>query len=183
LSSLVICLSWEQFILIEIFWVFFIPFIMSQIYSLHYLLGDQHSARTCRELVCRFGAVCKMISGRPRCTCNEDCSHVKNVYKVCASNGDTYSSECEMRRFGCRLQKHVHVVHKGECQSKSKDCFLIWWNGVSWLFPLGAFWCCHQRINVDKDYVSIWKNHNTSDVRPSLVLSQVIIIVVLFHRR
>ncbi|KAK2165282.1 hypothetical protein LSH36_52g01014 [Paralvinella palmiformis] len=81
--------------------------------------GDQHSARTCRELVCRFGAVCKMISGRPRCTCNEDCSHVKNVYKVCASNGDTYSSECEMRRFGCRLQKHVHVVHKGECQRDS----------------------------------------------------------------
>ncbi|XP_065176645.1 agrin-like [Sycon ciliatum] len=44
------------------------------------------------------------------------------IMSVCASNGETYSSKCEMRKAGCRLQSKLQVIVRGSCQRPADPC-------------------------------------------------------------
>ena len=68
---------------------------------------------------CDFGATCSLsdeydISGKvlPTCLCKIDCSfdhHRQNLDNslVCASDGNTYHSECHVRQHSCRIQTEM----------------------------------------------------------------------------
>ena len=59
------------------------------------------------------------------CKCrtdNNNCSRVKQP--MCANDGRTYNTECEMKLAGCRRDKNITKLHDGECR-KSKASFSI----------------------------------------------------------
>jgi len=68
-------------------------------------------ADACVNVHCEFGARCEA----GECVCPEDC-HSSNSESVCASDGRTYGSECEMQRAACSVSQEISVVFYGECK-------------------------------------------------------------------
>ena len=76
---------------------------------------------------CDFGATCSSTEEYDRngnllrtCLCEIDCSldhQAKPLEKllVCASDGNTYRSECHLRQHSCRIQKEMKIVNRGSC--------------------------------------------------------------------
>eukprot|EP00117_Sycon_ciliatum_P006552 scpid85513/ scgid0402/ Agrin len=61
--------------------------------------------------------------GQPRCGCETQCADSTNTNRqVCASNGKTYSSKCEMRKASCILQRKLRPVSKDRCQRRTDPC-------------------------------------------------------------
>lgn len=82
----------------------------------------------CAEIRCKFGATCKERPGRGvQCVCDIACSNELNGQTarrvksaVCGSDGHSYSSECQMRLFGCRMQQKVIKLHDDRCKSTTE---------------------------------------------------------------
>ncbi|CAI2344090.1 unnamed protein product [Caenorhabditis sp. 36 PRJEB53466] len=48
-----------------------------------------------------------------KCECPKDCEDV--MRPVCATNGETFDNECEMKRKACETKTNVRVKHQGTC--------------------------------------------------------------------
>lgn len=75
---------------------------------------------------CRFGATCvENMEKGIQCVCSMKCPVLKanptdvvaTSRVICASDGNTYLSECQMKFFSCRMQRKLIMVHKGKCRS------------------------------------------------------------------
>lgn len=51
--------------------------------------------------------------GIARCECGPDCEPV--MRPVCAVDGRTFSSECELKRAACHAKMPIEVAHPGVC--------------------------------------------------------------------
>lgn len=65
-------------------------------------------------MVCATGGICR----DGRCQCPDECDqHLRE--SVCANNGQTYVSECELRRHACLNELNLSPVYFGECESRA----------------------------------------------------------------
>ncbi|XP_059489147.1 agrin-like isoform X3 [Neocloeon triangulifer] len=73
---------------------------------------------SCSELVCYHGATCEMKAGKAECSCRIACSEdpPTRSQTVCGNDGQTYSTECQMKQYACRYQKEIAVQGLGSCR-------------------------------------------------------------------
>ncbi|NWZ86949.1 AGRIN protein, partial [Poecile atricapillus] len=76
-------------------------------------IGIKHKGPCDRCGKCQFGAICEAETGR--CVCPTEC--VPSAQPVCGTDGNTYSSECELHVRACTQQKTILVAAQGHCQS------------------------------------------------------------------
>ena len=77
----------------------------------------------CSQLVsCHFpGAYCAIEEGgEARCvcdtiTCDEEQGSSSRSGVVCADDGQTYASECDLMKFACVKQLEIRVAYHGQC--------------------------------------------------------------------
>ncbi|XP_075405699.1 agrin [Tenrec ecaudatus] len=82
--------------------------------------GQCHPQDQCLES-CRFHAVCLSRRGRPRCSC--DRVTCDGAYKpVCAQDGRTFDSECQLHHAECQQQRAIPVRHRGPCGQPPSPC-------------------------------------------------------------
>ncbi|XP_075973420.1 agrin-like isoform X2 [Anticarsia gemmatalis] len=75
----------------------------------------------CAGVTCPDPEVCQLDERRaPSCRCAEPCP--LEFSPVCASDGKTYSNECQMHRESCRARKQLKIVFKGQCSSGVNPC-------------------------------------------------------------
>ena len=70
-------------------------------------------ADLCANMKCRYGARCE----NGKCVCPQSCPDDNEP--VCASDGETYGNECEMRRYACSQTMELEVVHSSACHDDS----------------------------------------------------------------
>ncbi|UJR13720.1 hypothetical protein I4U23_000731 [Adineta vaga] len=73
--------------------------------------------RTCQDLTCLFDGICQMNNGYPQCTCDRmSCTNEEeNLMNICASNGRTYNSKCDIKRQQCKEQYEIVLMYIGVC--------------------------------------------------------------------
>ena len=72
----------------------------------------------CDDVICHYGAMCALNShGQPECQCLFDCPQDPGL-QVCADNGQTYASKCELEKLSCLSQSQEPASTLGPC-SKS----------------------------------------------------------------
>ncbi|XP_060804776.1 agrin [Amyelois transitella] len=70
----------------------------------------------CAGVTCPDPEVCQLDDRRsPSCRCAEPCP--LEFSPVCASDGKTYSNECQMHRESCRARKQLKIIFKGQCST------------------------------------------------------------------
>ncbi|CAG9581467.1 unnamed protein product [Danaus chrysippus] len=75
----------------------------------------------CAGVSCPDPEVCQLDDQRqPSCRCAEPCP--LEFSPVCASDGKTYSNECQMHRESCRARKQLKIIFKGQCISGVNPC-------------------------------------------------------------
>ncbi|XP_072942868.1 agrin-like isoform X2 [Epargyreus clarus] len=75
----------------------------------------------CSGVTCPDPEVCQLDDRRaPSCRCAEPCP--LEFSPVCASDGKTYSNECQMHRESCRARKQLRIIFKGQCSSGVNPC-------------------------------------------------------------
>ncbi|GBP15556.1 Agrin [Eumeta japonica] len=75
----------------------------------------------CAGVTCPDPEVCQLDERRaPACRCAEPCP--LEFSPVCASDGKTYSNECQMHRESCRARKQLRIIFKGQCSSGVNPC-------------------------------------------------------------
>ncbi|XP_068626565.1 agrin-like [Battus philenor] len=75
----------------------------------------------CAGVTCPDPEVCQLDERRlPSCRCAEPCP--LEFSPVCASDGKTYSNECQMQRESCRARKQLRIIFKGQCSSGVNPC-------------------------------------------------------------
>ncbi|KPI94910.1 Agrin [Papilio xuthus] len=78
----------------------------------------------CAGVTCPEPEVCQLDERRqPVCRCAEPCP--LEFSPVCASDGKTYSNECQMHRESCRARKQLRVIFKGQCSSGVNPCSAV----------------------------------------------------------
>ncbi|KAG8193223.1 hypothetical protein JTE90_005570 [Oedothorax gibbosus] len=86
-----------------------------------YTLECSSGANPCDSLQCGPSQECDIDHhGKATCHCDSACE--KAVRPVCASDENTYTNECEMRRHGCMLKKHLKIAYMGDCGERG-PCF------------------------------------------------------------
>lgn len=98
---------------------------------------------TCKQISCEFGAICHYEASKgSKCVCQFNCSNSDNsstiISPVCGSDGLSYSSECDMNLYACKMQINLTIIHKGSCpnydyknsssSSSSSSSFTDYWN-------------------------------------------------------
>ncbi|XP_065218165.1 agrin-like isoform X2 [Planococcus citri] len=75
------------------------------------------SPTSCNDLSCYFGATCEIHSGLAKCVCHITCPQDYNSQSqvVCGNDGQTYSSECQLKLYSCRYQKDIAVQALSSC--------------------------------------------------------------------
>ena len=74
----------------------------------------------CSATYCKYGANCvRQPDGNPKCECQQTCS--QEYQPVCASDGKSYSNECEMNSKACRERIELTVKHTGPCGKLTKQ--------------------------------------------------------------
>ncbi|XP_030743825.1 agrin [Echinops telfairi] len=82
--------------------------------------GQCHPQDQCLE-PCRFHAVCLSRRGRAHCSC--DRATCDGAYKpVCAQDGRTFDSECQLHHAECQQQRAIPVRHRGPCGQPPSPC-------------------------------------------------------------
>ena len=79
--------------------------------------------RTCNDLTCLFDGICQIRDGYPRCTCDQViCTdEEQRSMSICASNGRTYRSKCDMKRQQCLEQYEIVLMYLGVCHGKNDE--------------------------------------------------------------
>ncbi|XP_015793858.1 agrin-like [Tetranychus urticae] len=82
---------------------------------------------SCADMKCRFGSACVENPEKGiQCVCAMRCPEVtlgpghlirRTSQVICASDGNTYLSECQMKFFACRMQRKINLVHHGQCRN------------------------------------------------------------------
>lgn len=82
---------------------------------------------SCADMKCRFGSTCVENPDKGiQCICAMRCPEVtlgpghlirRTSQVICASDGSTYLSECQMKFFACRMQRKINLVHHGQCRT------------------------------------------------------------------
>ncbi len=70
----------------------------------------------CSDVKCDYpGSYCSIdSSGKPKCVCETINCQSDNV-KVCAEDGQTYASYCDLMKFSCAKQTQINVRYIGQC--------------------------------------------------------------------
>jgi hypothetical protein len=63
-----------------------------------------------------FGAPSVRRDSEIATSCQIDCSNEKNR-SICGSDGYTYPSECELRKYNCIHNKTISIKHEGSCKN------------------------------------------------------------------
>ncbi|KAI8439246.1 hypothetical protein MSG28_013085 [Choristoneura fumiferana] len=75
----------------------------------------------CAGVTCPDPELCQLDDHRaPSCRCAEPCP--LEFSPVCASDGKTYSNECQMHRESCRARKQLRIIFKGQCSTGINPC-------------------------------------------------------------
>ena len=90
-------------------------------------MDKNNRQRTCRDLRCFFDGICEMINGQPRCTCfHIVCTRdEQRLTNICASDGRTYKSQCEIKRQQCVKQYEIVPIYPGVCHGMNNSIHLI----------------------------------------------------------
>ncbi|XP_047662867.1 agrin isoform X7 [Tachysurus fulvidraco] len=81
---------------------------------------DLNALSPCLKTTCEFGGSCVVKNGEAVCECLDTCLQASDP--VCGSDGQTYTSQCQMNAISCTLQKHIQIKHKGPCDKACKNC-------------------------------------------------------------
>ncbi|CAF3750071.1 unnamed protein product [Adineta steineri] len=78
---------------------------------------NRRRPRTCRDLNCLFEGICQTINGHPRCTCQHvTCTtDEQRSMNICASDGRTYKSKCDIKKQQCLKQYEIGLIYPGVC--------------------------------------------------------------------
>jgi coxsackievirus/adenovirus receptor len=60
------------------------------------------------------GSYCTLENGTPRCICETISCQSDNI-KVCAEDGQTYASFCDLMKLSCSTQIPIKVRYSGQC--------------------------------------------------------------------
>ncbi|CAF0768521.1 unnamed protein product, partial [Didymodactylos carnosus] len=72
--------------------------------------------RSCRDIQCKYDSICQLELGRPVCKCDIYCNEEdERPMDICASDGRTYSSKCQIKRQQCRKQYEIIPIYPGVC--------------------------------------------------------------------
>ncbi|CAF4879182.1 unnamed protein product [Rotaria sp. Silwood1] len=79
--------------------------------------------RTCQDLICFFDGICEILNGYPRCTCHHiSCTNEEQYFmNICASDGRTYQSKCDIKRQQCLKQYEIVLMYPGVCSGVDED--------------------------------------------------------------
>lgn len=79
------------------------------------VVDERQPARPrCDDKLCSFGAICETIGHSYHCVCRFNCDAVRS--SVCGSDGNIYTSECQMMETACRKQTDLTVQPIDNCQ-------------------------------------------------------------------
>ena len=67
----------------------------------------------CAKVRCPFGATCEDGD----CVCPQVCA--ADFEPLCASNGQIYANECEMKKDACLKKTELYIVNNGPCDEIS----------------------------------------------------------------
>lgn len=76
------------------------------------LIASKGPCDICQDVFCKYGAKC--VAGD--CVCPDVCP--LNFEPVCASDGNTYVNECQMRVQACQQSVELEINFYGECQGR-----------------------------------------------------------------
>ncbi|CAF1289873.1 unnamed protein product [Adineta steineri] len=73
--------------------------------------------RTCQDLICRFDGICQLSNDHPYCACDHMICTDDEQYPldICASDGRTYKSKCDIKRQQCLKQYEIIFMYAGVC--------------------------------------------------------------------
>jgi hypothetical protein len=74
----------------------------------------------CRGRECSHHAEGIARGNQGICQCPTKCPDNVKPRQICASDGNTYDNECELKNASCQQQKPLQIKHEGPC---SKYCF------------------------------------------------------------
>jgi hypothetical protein len=76
--------------------------------------------RTCQDLICLLDGICQMRNGHPYCTCDHVvCTNEEQRFmNICASDGRTYKSKCDIKRQQCLKQYEIALMYLGVCNGR-----------------------------------------------------------------
>lgn len=85
------------------------------IYSSIDITEAQSIESICSTIKCDYpGSYCTLGNGTPRCIC-ETINCKSNKIKVCAEDGQTYASYCDLMKSSCAKQMPIKVKYSGQC--------------------------------------------------------------------
>ncbi|XP_016150637.1 tomoregulin-1 isoform X1 [Sinocyclocheilus grahami] len=73
----------------------------------------------CDEYNCSFGGICRYNGSHLECLCLYQCP--QSFAPVCASDGNTYHSECFLRQTACEQQTAITVITEGHCHADAES--------------------------------------------------------------
>jgi coxsackievirus/adenovirus receptor len=75
--------------------------------------------KQCGNETCAFGSVC-VSEAEGKCSCDGDCPPDTLGSPVCADDGNTYRSECQLLQYACRYKKHILIKSYTPCKGQYK---------------------------------------------------------------